>query len=70
MLCEMLERAGALESGSDPKATLERAFARGVVFLEAAGGGGVGIPRDRPRPGVGPWLRGRGSTSCGIAPWR
>jgi hypothetical protein len=39
LLCEMLERAGALESGGDPKATLERAFARGLVFLEAAGGG-------------------------------
>src|SRR5437763_2788131 len=39
LLREMLERAGALDSGSDPKAALERAFARGVVFLELAGGG-------------------------------
>jgi hypothetical protein len=38
LLCEMLERAGALGSGIDPKATLERAFARGVMYLEAAGG--------------------------------
>jgi hypothetical protein len=38
LLGEMLEQASALDSGSDPKATLERAFARGVIFLEAAGG--------------------------------
>src|SRR6266516_1381857 len=37
LLGEMLERASALDRGSDPKATLERAFARGVMFLEAAG---------------------------------
>src|SRR5438874_907063 len=52
VLCEMLERAGALDSGSDPKAALERAFARGVVFLEAAGGA---KGEDSERPATALW---------------